>query len=80
VNFNVMYRGGRTEVTTAVVRGRIAVDVPPGATVLIVALDGTASAAGLELKPYDALLATGGSLGVLHAAGRTTLVTLRPLR
>ncbi|WP_329115868.1 HutD/Ves family protein [Streptomyces sp. NBC_01465] len=78
VNFNVMYRRGRTDVTTAVVRGRIVVDVPPGATVLVVALDGPASVAGHELKPYDAVLATSGTLGVLHAAGRTALVTLRP--
>ncbi|GAA1365093.1 HutD family protein [Streptomyces beijiangensis] len=85
VNFNVMYRRGRTEVTTAVVRGRLAVDVPPGATVLLVALDGVATlesagreGAGIELKPYDAVLATGGPLGVLHAVGRTALVTLRP--
>jgi environmental stress-induced protein Ves len=80
VNLNVMYRRDRTQVTTAVVRGRLPVDVPPGTTVLLVALDGPAllEDAGIELKPYDAVLATGAPLGTLHATARTALVTLRP--
>ncbi|MEV0095603.1 HutD family protein [Streptomyces sp. NPDC050738] len=79
VNFNVMYRRGRTEVTTAVLRGRTPVEVPPGATVLVVALDGSAvlEGAGIELGPYDAALATRGPLGVLRAERRTALVTMR---
>jgi environmental stress-induced protein Ves len=86
VNFNVMYRRDRTEATTTVVRGRTAVAVPRRATVLVVALDGPASletaGAGIELGPYDAVLAAGGplggSLGLLDAVGRTALVTLSP--
>ncbi|MCX4551709.1 HutD family protein [Streptomyces sp. NBC_01387] len=79
VNFNVMYRRALTEALTSVVRGRTAVGVPPGATVLIVALDGAAvlEDAGVALGPGDAALVTGDAPGVLRADGHTALVTLR---
>ncbi|WP_405750345.1 HutD family protein [Streptomyces sp. NBC_00963] len=79
VNFNVMYREALTEALISVVRGRLTVAVPPGATVLVVALDGAAvlEDAGAALGPYDAALVTGDSPGVLRADGHTALVTLR---
>ncbi|WP_327298202.1 MULTISPECIES: HutD family protein [unclassified Streptomyces] len=79
VNFNVMYRETLTEALTSVVRGRLTLDVPPDATVLVVALDGTAALedAGAALAPYDAAVVTGESPGVLRADGHTALVTLR---
>ncbi|WP_328325544.1 MULTISPECIES: HutD/Ves family protein [unclassified Streptomyces] len=79
VNFNVMYRDTLTEALTSVVRGRLTVGVPPDATVLVVALDGTAALedAGAVLGPYDAAVVTGESPGVLRADGHTALVTLR---
>ncbi|WP_405781597.1 HutD family protein [Streptomyces sp. NBC_00859] len=79
VNFNVMYREALTDALTSVVRGRLTVGVPPDATVLIVALDGTAVLpdAGFTLGRQDAAVVTGESPGVLRAEGPTALVTLR---
>ncbi|MEV8564172.1 HutD family protein [Streptomyces sp. NPDC051322] len=76
VNFNVMYRPGLTEAVTAVVRGRLTVCVPPGGSVLVVVLDGTAviEGGGAELGPHDAALLTGESPGVLRADGHTAVV------
>ncbi|MFE2375778.1 HutD family protein [Streptomyces sp. NPDC059398] len=79
VNFNVMYREALTDALTSVVRGSLAVAVPPEATVLVVALDGAAvlEDTGDALGPYDAAVVTGESPGVLRAEGHTALVTLR---
>lgn len=79
VNFNVMYRETLTEALTSVVRGRLTLDVPPDATVLVVALDGPrpSRTPHAALAPYDAAVVTGESPGVLRADGHTALVTLR---
>ncbi|MBT2504557.1 HutD family protein [Streptomyces sp. ISL-98] len=74
VNFNVMYRRDRTSTTVAVVRGESAVTVPPGGTVVIVALDGTASFDGVTLGRYDAAVVR--SPVALLAEGQTAVVTL----
>ncbi|MEU6312691.1 HutD family protein [Streptomyces sp. NPDC047014] len=80
VNFNVMYRRG-TAARTAVVRGRLGLTAGAGETLLVVALDGTATlepADGTpqELGPYDAALARGPFAGLLAASGRVALVRL----
>ncbi|NDZ81764.1 HutD family protein [Streptomyces sp. SID10853] len=91
VNFNVMYREALTDALVSVVRGRLTVAVPPEATVLLVALDGTAvledmgtgtdvgtdMGTDVVLGPHDAAVVTGESPGVLRADGHTALVTLR---
>ncbi|MBT2486997.1 HutD family protein [Streptomyces sp. ISL-96] len=74
VNFNVMYRRGRTAARVAVLRGNLNVAVPPGGTVVIVALDGTASFEGVTLGRYDAVVTA--SPGALLAGGHTAVVTL----
>ncbi|MFB7181044.1 HutD family protein [Streptomyces sp. NPDC056257] len=93
VNFNVMYRRSETRAQTAVVRGALALAVPPGETLLVVALDGPAalyrsgdaeSGSGPgsgrvgELAPYDAVLLTGGPDLVLRTAGRAAVVRFGP--
>ncbi|MEV7444468.1 HutD family protein [Streptomyces sp. NPDC091204] len=93
VNFNVMYRRSETRAQTAVVRGALALAVPPGETLLVVALDGPAalyrsgdegSGSGPgsgrvgELAPYDAALLTGGPDLVLRTAGRAAVVRFGP--
>ncbi|MFD9369986.1 HutD family protein [Streptomyces sp. NPDC060020] len=93
VNFNVMYRRSETRAHTAVVRGALALAVPPGETLLVVALDGPAAlyrsggagsgsgpASGRvgELAPYDAALLTGGPGLVLRTAGRAAVVRFGP--
>lgn len=92
VNFNVMYRRGVTGARTAVVRGALALAVPPGETLLVVALDGPATlhrsgrgpvqGPGLvsaeELAPYDAALLTGGPERTLRTAGRAAVVRFGP--
>ncbi|MBT2392881.1 HutD family protein [Streptomyces sp. ISL-1] len=78
VNFNVMYRRGRTEAETAVVRGTVRLMVPEGGAVLAVALEDGAvlDGTGIELDRYDAVLATGESPGVLRTQGFAVVVTL----
>ncbi|MGW0313056.1 HutD/Ves family protein [Streptomyces flavidovirens] len=76
VNFNVMHRRGRTTARVAVVRGGLDVAVPPNGTVVIVALDGTASFDSITLAPYDAAMT--GSPGALSAQGHAAVVTLTP--
>lgn len=79
-NFNVMYRRGRAQTETSVVRGRLRLTVPPGGTVLAVVLEGTAvleGASATGLGRYDAVLATGESPGVLRTEGCAAVVTLR---
>ncbi|MFE9928068.1 HutD family protein [Streptomyces sp. NPDC005533] len=93
VNFNVMYRRSETRAETAVVRGALALVVPPGETLLVVALDGPAvlhrsgdagSGGGpgpgrvAELAPYDAALLTDGPDLVLRTAGRAAVVRFGP--
>ncbi len=77
-NFNVMYRRGHVQAETAVVRGRLRLAAPRGGAVLAVALEGPAvvEGPGIQLARYDAVLATGGSPGVLRTEGRAAVVTL----
>lgn len=77
VNFNVMYRRDRTAARVAVVRGGLNVAVPPGGTVVIVALEEPASFEGIALGRYDAVVT--GSPGDLFAGGHAAVVTLTPL-
>ncbi|WP_405786259.1 HutD family protein [Streptomyces sp. NBC_01367] len=78
VNFNVMYRRGVVEAQTAVVRGALAPAVPPGGTLLVVALEGSAvvERAGdrAELLPYDAALLTGPLDCRIRTDGRAAVV------
>ncbi|MET9699727.1 HutD family protein [Streptomyces sp. NPDC006529] len=88
VNFNVMYRRDAARAGVAVVRGDLALTVPPGTggALLVVALAGEVSVEGASLGrgarlgTYDALLATGGEQGVLHlgAEGRAAVVRFTP--
>ncbi|MEJ8634366.1 HutD family protein [Streptomyces sp. MS2.AVA.5] len=80
VNFNVMYRRDRTECRTSVVRGEAAPEVPPGSTVVVVALDGTTAVGdtGLTLERYDAVLLDGPP-GPLRTEGHAAVVVLRSL-
>ncbi|MBT2406131.1 MULTISPECIES: HutD family protein [unclassified Streptomyces] len=85
VNFNVMYRRDATEADTAVVRGALAVTVPPGETLLVVALEGPAVLdrtggpdSPVQLAPHDAALATGGLTCRVRTPGRAAVVTFRP--
>ncbi|MGI5399676.1 HutD/Ves family protein [Streptomyces sp. CA-135486] len=78
VNFNVMYRKGRTACLTSVVRGGQLVVVPYGSTIVIVALDGPTvlKEAGVTLGEYDAVVLD-ESPGLLRTEGHAALVTLR---
>ncbi|GAA2510471.1 HutD/Ves family protein [Streptomyces gobitricini] len=76
VNLNVMHRRGAVAAAVTVVRGGRAVAVPPDATVLVVALDGPAEAAGVELGRYDAVLCAARQTTV-RTDGYAALVTLR---
>ncbi|MDN3296767.1 HutD family protein [Streptomyces ficellus] len=76
VNLNVMHRRGAVTATVAVVRGTLPVGVPSGATVLIVALDGPARVADVELGRYDAVLCTGSAEELLCTDGHAAVVTL----
>ncbi|MER6203477.1 HutD family protein [Streptomyces sp. NPDC001586] len=86
VNFNVMYRRSETRAETAVVRGVLTLAVPPGETLLIVALDepaavhrpGDGPGRVAELASYDAALLTGGPDLVLRTAGRAAVVRFGP--
>ncbi|MGX1884363.1 HutD/Ves family protein [Streptomyces sp. NPDC055287] len=74
VNFNVMHRRGRTAARVAVLRGGLNVAVPPGGTVVIVSLDGTALFDSVTLGRYDAVVTA--SPGALFSRGHTAVVTL----
>ncbi|MEU6890358.1 HutD family protein [Streptomyces sp. NPDC046557] len=79
VNFNVMYRTEVVEAEVAVVRGDLALAVPPRATLLVVALDGPAALGdGVRLDPYDAALVADPGPWALRAAGRAAVVRLTP--
>ncbi|MER7111643.1 HutD/Ves family protein [Streptomyces sp. NPDC000229] len=56
VNLNVMHRRGAVTAAVAVVRGGLPVPVARDTSVLVVALDGPAEVAGVELGRYDAVL------------------------
>ncbi|MFF4495096.1 HutD family protein [Streptomyces sp. NPDC001546] len=82
VNFNVMYRRGRVEAHTAVIRGALALAAPPQTTLLVVALDGPARldhpGGSVELGPYDAVLLEAPLASCrVRTAGRTAVVALR---
>lgn len=82
VNFNVMYRRGRVEADTAVVRGGLALAVPPQTVLLVVALEGPArldhAGGTIGLGPYDAaLLEAPAAPCRVRTAGRTAVVALR---
>ncbi|MFJ6050729.1 HutD family protein [Streptomyces sp. NPDC092307] len=78
VNFNVMYRRGAVEARTAVVRGELALTVPPGDTLLVAALEGSAllerPGDRTDLLPYDAALLTGPLDCSVRTAGRAAVV------
>ncbi|MEV8328712.1 HutD family protein [Kitasatospora sp. NPDC056731] len=83
VDFNVMTRRGRVAAAVDVLTAPAVVDVPPGATVLLVCLAGSAAVDGdTVLDRYDAALLEGaGPREVLvRAGGVTAVVTLRPSR
>ncbi|MEV7562556.1 HutD family protein [Streptomyces sp. NPDC048331] len=79
VNFNVMYRRGAVEARTAVVRGALALTVPPGGTLLVAALEGPAvlerPGDRADLLPYDAALLTGPLDCRIRTTGRAAVVS-----
>ncbi|WP_326706366.1 HutD family protein [Streptomyces cyaneofuscatus] len=87
VNLNVMYRRGRTRAETAVVCGTVRLMAPPGGAVLALSLDDGALLGGavldgaeldgtdIRLDRYDAVLAEGGSPGVLRTMGQAVVIT-----
>ncbi|MEV3991807.1 HutD family protein [Streptomyces sp. NPDC049837] len=75
VNLNVMYRRGAAGAAVAVVRGELTVAAPPDATVLVVALDGPAEVAGVQLGRYDAVLCDAPGTAV-RTDGHAAVVTL----
>ncbi|WP_319681596.1 HutD family protein [Streptomyces sp. AK02-01A] len=82
VNVNVMCRRGRTTAVIAVVQGSRQLVVPPGATVVAVALEGPTALGDSILARYDAAVLTPGEPGAgpatLRTGGCAALVTLRP--
>ncbi|MFE3143317.1 HutD family protein [Streptomyces scopuliridis] len=85
VNFNVMWHRERVSASVAVVRGCLPVPVPPGTTVVAVALESPATLGNATLARYDAaLLAPEAAMGesasaplTLRSEGPAALVTLR---
>lgn len=78
VNLNVMYRRGRTQAVTAVVRGSVRLIPPDGGAVMAVALEEGARLSGdpgIHLGLYDAVLAVGESPGVLRTQGYALVIT-----
>ncbi|WP_406195908.1 HutD family protein [Kitasatospora sp. NBC_01560] len=61
VDFNVMTRRGRTTAGLVLATEAAPVDVPAGATVLVLCLTGSATLAGTALARFDAALLDGGS-------------------
>ncbi|MFD6969530.1 HutD family protein [Streptomyces sp. NPDC059979] len=85
VNFNVMYRRGAVQARTSVVRGRPALAVRSGETLLVVALEGPAVLEGpggagspQDLAPYDAALVTGPLDCLVRTTGRAAVVRFAP--
>ncbi|MFB6821244.1 HutD family protein [Streptomyces virginiae] len=82
VNFNVMYRRDAVGAQTAVVRGTLALAVPPGGTLLVAALEGPAvlehPGDRTDLLPYDAALLTGPYDGRVRTTGRAAVVRFAP--
>ncbi|MFE2108218.1 HutD family protein [Kitasatospora sp. NPDC059463] len=77
VDFNVMTRRGRAAAGLVLAERPGPVTVPPGATVLLVCLSGTATLDGAALARYDAALLTAPATHALHPDGVTAVVTLR---
>ncbi|MFJ6795139.1 HutD family protein [Streptomyces sp. NPDC091268] len=82
VNLNVMYRRDSVRADTAIVAGDLLLAVPPGETLLVVVLEGTARLDGHEAEPgpYDALLCTGAGPFRVRVPGRAAVVRLGPAR
>ncbi|MFE4533975.1 HutD family protein [Streptomyces scopuliridis] len=78
VNFNVMWHRERVSASVAVVRGCLPVPVPPGATVVAVALEGPATLGSVMLTRYDAVLLTSGAATGAPAPGREWEATPGP--
>ncbi|MEV7781296.1 HutD family protein [Kitasatospora sp. NPDC088351] len=78
VDFNVMTRRGRTTADVSFAASPRAVDVPPGATVLVVCLAGTAALGPAGLTRFDAALLTAPGPHTLRVDGATAVVTLSP--
>ncbi|MFR9789085.1 HutD family protein [Streptomyces sp. MB22_4] len=78
VDLNVMTRRGRAGARVEILRGRVALPAPAGATLLVVVLEGSAllEAAGTALGRFDAALITGARGEVLDTTGVAALVTL----
>ncbi|MFD3543833.1 HutD family protein [Streptomyces sp. NPDC058662] len=85
VNFNVMFRRGSVRARTAVVRGALGLAVPPGETLLVVALrgpavlEGAGGAPDVGLDPYDALLADGPYERTVRTDGCAAVVRFTPV-
>lgn len=82
VNFNVMHRQGAAEVVTAVVRGRLSRAVVSDETLLVLALEGSATVQvgrgpDLALAPYDAVLVMGDFIDYMEISGHVALVCFR---
>ncbi|MFD9358395.1 HutD family protein [Streptomyces sp. NPDC060031] len=80
VNFNVMYRRDSVTADNAVVRGDLLLALPPGGTLLVVALEGAAHLDDhdAELGPYDAALVAGAPLCRVRVPGRAAVVRFGP--
>ncbi|MFB7475996.1 HutD family protein [Kitasatospora sp. NPDC056184] len=77
VDFNVMTRRGRATADLVLAEHPGPVDVPVGATVLLVCLSGTATLDGAPLARYDAALLTAPAAHALRPEGVTAVVTFR---
>ncbi|MFI5533841.1 HutD family protein [Kitasatospora sp. NPDC051853] len=79
VDFNVMTRRGKAAAEVEITDFQRDVSVPPGASVLLVCLAGTAQlgSADVSLERYDAALLTGGGEELLRVDGVVAVVTLR---
>ncbi|MEV6977787.1 HutD family protein [Kitasatospora sp. NPDC093806] len=76
VDFNVMTRRGRAAANLVLADAPRTVDVPAGATVLLVCLAGTAAVDGAALARYDAALLPSPGAYELRPDGVTAVITL----
>ncbi|WP_327683167.1 HutD/Ves family protein [Kitasatospora sp. NBC_00458] len=77
VDFNVMTRRGRVTAELLLADAPRAVDVPDGATVLLVCLSGTATAGATALARYDGALLDEPGPYELRPDGVTAVITFR---
>ncbi|MFJ4097050.1 HutD family protein [Kitasatospora sp. NPDC089913] len=78
VDFNVMTRRGRATAEVTLADEARTVEVPTGATVLLVCLSGTATLdAGTTLARYDAAHLTAPATHTLRPTGTTAVLVLR---